>query len=51
MKNREGRWMVILRMAVLGTALVFIGIGVAGKEQWEVLGKAVRICLECIGIG
>ena len=26
-------------------------IGLARQEQLEVLGKAVKICLECIGIG
>ena len=25
--------------------------GLLGREHLEVMGKAVRICLECIGIG
>ena len=35
--------------AVLGVA--FVVIGVARGEHLEVLSKAVRVCLECIGIG
>ena len=34
---------------VLGLAMV--GIGVARGEARIVLNKAIRICLECIGIG
>jgi hypothetical protein len=36
---------------MLAAALAFIAIGVLNDEYQEVLGKAVRICLECIGIG
>ena len=39
------RWMV----AVLGVA--FVVIGVARGEYLDALSKAVRVCLECIGIG
>lgn len=38
-------------VAVLTAAAAFIAIGAACGEYREVLGKAVRICLECIGIG
>lgn len=37
--------------ALFVTALSFIGIGIWRGEQNEVLGKAVKVCLECIGIG
>lgn len=40
-----------LRLGCLGLALALIGIGLLRQEQLEVLQKAVRICLECIGIG
>ena len=40
-----------VRFSVLTLALVFIGVGAARREYAEVLQKAVRICLECIGIG
>lgn len=39
------------KFGVLAVSLVFILTGLLRKEQMEVLGKAVKICLECIGIG
>ena len=41
---------------IIGVVIAFIGaalmaLGVAGDEHTEVFEKAVRICLECIGIG
>jgi uncharacterized membrane protein len=47
-RNRKYR---IVRFSVLAVALILMGIGLWKQEQTEVLGKAVRICLECIGIG
>ena len=32
-------------------ALLLIAAGLVFKQYDQVLGKAVRICLECIGIG
>ena len=40
-----------VRFGVLAVALLFIGIGVLREEHLDVIQKAVRICLECIGIG
>ncbi|MCI9033213.1 MAG: hypothetical protein HFJ08_03985 [Lachnospiraceae bacterium] len=40
-----------VQMGILFTAIFFIGIGIAKQEYLEVMQKAVRICLECIGIG
>ncbi len=40
-----------MRFCILAVAIAFIGIGLIRQEQMEVLGKAVRICMECIGIG
>lgn len=40
----------VLRWAVLACAVAFIVIGVVGQEHLEVLDKAVRVCLQCIGI-
>ncbi|MCI8464684.1 MAG: hypothetical protein HFI63_02310 [Lachnospiraceae bacterium] len=45
-KNRKAVSFVVLALSIL-----FIGIGLMEKEHLEVLQKAVRICLECIGIG
>lgn len=41
----------LLRLGVLLLALALTGVGLMRQEQTEVLQKAVRICLECIGIG
>ena len=48
-KQENSLW--LLRFGLLGLALAFIGAGLARGEHREVLQKAVRICLECIGIG
>lgn len=39
------------RYSLLALAVAFIIIGLLGQEHIEVLQKAVKICLECIGIG
>jgi len=41
----------LLRWGLLTAALLSVAIGLLGREHLEVMGKAVRICLECIGIG
>lgn len=41
----------VVRFGVLLSSILFIGIGIMKQEQIEVLQKAVKICLECIGIG
>lgn len=41
----------IARYAILAVALVFIILGVMNGGMADVLGKAVRICTECIGLG
>ncbi len=40
-----------VRIAVLILSIIFIVVGMLRQEHEEVLGKAVKICLECIGIG
>lgn len=50
MQNNDKKYKTV-RFALLAVSLVLIGIGLWRQEQAEVLGKAVRICLECIGIG
>lgn len=49
--RNDGKTNKIVRYGILTVAIVFIGVGLLRQEQMEVLGKAVRICLECIGIG
>ena len=38
-------------LAVLAVAAVFIAVGIAKGQPGAVLAKAVRICMECVGIG
>ncbi|MGF0033518.1 CD1871A family CXXC motif-containing protein [Bariatricus sp. SGI.154] len=47
-KIRESRWIGIV-IAMLG--ILMMGYGICRGEVDVVLAKAVRICLECIGIG
>lgn len=43
-KNRAG-------LAILILALALIGFGLSKNQQTSVLNKAIRICMECVGIG
>ncbi|WP_283608268.1 CD1871A family CXXC motif-containing protein [Faecalispora anaeroviscerum] len=40
-----------LRWGIVAAAVAMMGIGLWNGENHTVLVKAVRICLECIGIG
>ena len=42
-------WMIRIVVLVVGVVLVWLGISNGGAE--DVLGKAIRICTECIGLG
>ena len=42
---------LLVRYGLLATAITLIAVGLARNEQQEVFHKAVKICLECIGIG
>ena len=41
----------IIRAAAFAVALGFIIIGISRGDAAVVLRKAIRICLECIGVG
>ncbi|HHV42935.1 MAG TPA: thioredoxin [Clostridiaceae bacterium] len=41
----------LLRLAVLLVAVVIIIVGTSRQEVRAVFAKAIRICLECIGLG
>ena len=43
--------LTLMRTAAFLAGAAFVIIGVMRGEAGEVLEKAVRICLECIGIG
>ena len=47
--TRRGR--NVLRICCLSAGIVLTAAGIWRGEASEVLDKAVRICLECIGIG
>lgn len=63
--NGERYWMTTLKktkfflypykktmpLLLVGTGVVFIALGVYRGEVAIVFTKAIRICLECIGIG
>lgn len=40
-----------LRYSLLGVALVLLVLGLLRQEPLDLLQKAVKVCLECIGIG
>jgi hypothetical protein len=44
-KNKISTFLLIL------IAIVFIVLGFLRSDNLEVLNKAIRVCLECIGIG
>ena len=48
MKKRTGGW---LTAALLAAALAMCVYGAAAGQAEDVLAKAVRICMECIGLG
>lgn len=41
----------ILRCAMFAASLLLIVLGIANSGYADVLGKAIRICTECIGLG
>lgn len=50
-KNKEDRAKRFVQAGILVLAVLFIAVGIGRQEPWAVMQKAVRICLECIGIG
>ncbi len=47
----EGHAKLIVRLAVIAIGITFVILGVSNGGMADVLGKAVRICTECIGLG
>ena len=41
----------IAQSALLLAAVLMIGFGIWGGEADTVLAKAIRLCMECVGIG
>ena len=47
----KDKGVLLVRWCLLGGAVVLTAAGLLGQEQVEVMEKAVKICLECMGIG
>lgn len=47
----KSRTLFLVRLVLLALACILIAIGLTQGEALVVLQKAVKICLECIGIG
>ena len=41
----------ISQIVLLDTGITMIGYGAVRGEATVVLGKAIKLCLECVGIG
>ena len=41
----------VVGLCILALGVAMIAIGISQGQQMGVFGKAIRICLECIGIG
>lgn len=48
MKNKS---VLFVRWGLLSLAVIMIAVGLVNQEHLQVMQKAVKICLECIGIG
>ena len=47
----EGHTVFLVRLTLIAVAITFIILGITNGGMADVLGKAVRICTECIGLG
>lgn len=49
--TKKSTKLIFLRIGILSVALLFMAYGVLRGELPVVLGKAITVCLECIGLG
>lgn len=47
----KSKSVLLIRYGLMGLAVSLIVTGLLKQEHLEVMQKAVKICLECIGIG
>lgn len=47
----KSKSVLFVRWGLLGLAVIMIAVGLVNQEHLQVMQKAVKICLECIGIG
>ena len=50
MRSNHATLIQVMRIAVILIAAIFICMGISRGEVAIILRKAVRICLECIGV-
>ena len=50
-KPANKKAVAVLRIAVAAAAVILIILGIAGGGLRDVLVKAVKICMECVGLG
>ena len=41
----------VITISLIAIGVILIVVGIALKQPYEVLNKAIRICMECVGIG
>ena len=51
LSKNEGHTVILVRIIIFAVAVAFIIAGIFNGGMADVLGKAVRICTECIGLG
>lgn len=47
----QGRRLTAVRLLIAGAGILSLALGIAQGGYRDTLAKAVRICLECVGIG
>ncbi len=47
--GEKKRWLIRVGMMLCAIALLLVGV--LQNEQTQMMDKAIRICLECIGVG
>ncbi len=50
-QTKNGKVILITRVAILTISICFIIIGICNGQMGEVLSKAAKLCTECIGLG
>lgn len=47
----QGKRLTAARLLIAGAGVLSLALGIAQGGYQDTLAKAVRICLECVGIG